>query len=99
MYVMTSNLSFSCGNGLPYYAKLGGVKVIGQQSAGGKCCVYACTTVDGYPIQISGAKQMQTRERMAEVGYNIENGVPVDIEIENLADCYDIEKVKALINA
>lgn len=38
-YIMASECSFSCGNALPCYAQLMGIKIIGETSGGGECAV------------------------------------------------------------
>lgn len=45
--VLTSNLSFSCGNLLPISMKEIGHSIVGEQSGGGSCSITVESTVDG----------------------------------------------------
>ncbi len=79
-YLMTSRLSFSCGNYLPTTAyDKGYAKIIGEQSGGGTCCVGYLSTAYGDLLRSSSNHFL---------GYwnngqfhNNENGIPVDYEI------------------
>lgn len=78
MYVLTSSFSFSCANAFPYFAKEEGVKIMGLQSGGGQCCICSYLLPDGYPVQISYSFVLGRDENRFT---NMDNGVPVDIEV------------------
>ena len=75
--VLTSKLSFSCGNLLPSMLKSYGLKIVGERSGGGSCVVNVGITADGLTYYRSGAKCLSDP-----AGNNIDDGVPLDFEIE-----------------
>ena len=110
--VLTSQVSFSCGNLFPSMLKDNGVPVIGETSGGGSCAIQAMCTADGFCFQISSF-----RSRLNTLsGENIDAGVTptipiandemVEIEgpnetkikVKNYEDFYDIEEVGELIH-
>ncbi|MBP5408023.1 MAG: hypothetical protein J6Y42_02675 [Bacilli bacterium] len=84
-YVLTSNMSFSCGNAFPGAAKYNNAaKIIGKQSAGGASGVDYFTTPSGFELRCSSCI---TEACLDDNGHYIENdqGIPVDYEIsENI---------------
>ena len=75
--ILTSNLSFSCGNLLPSVLKELGYKILGEQSGGGSCAVIQESTADGFPYAHSSYHCLSDAS-----GNNIDAGVPVDFPIE-----------------
>ena len=111
--VLTSDVSFSCGNLFPSMLKDAGIPVVGEISGGGSCAIQAMCTADGFCFQISSF-----RSRLNTLGgENIDSGVAptipiandekVEIEaagdmkliVKNYKDFYDIEKVGQLVKA
>ncbi len=109
--VLTSDISFSCGNLFPSMLKDGGIPVIGEKSGGGSCAIQAMCTADGFCFQISSF-----RSRLNTLaGENIDGGIVPDIiipnddmieitvaedrkmTVQNYKDFYDIEKVGQLV--
>jgi C-terminal processing protease CtpA/Prc len=77
--VLTSPMSFSCGNLFPSILKDAGVPVMGATSGGGACAIQAMCTADGFCFQISSFRaRLNTLD-----GENIDGGVTPDIPIEN----------------
>ena len=77
--VLTSGMSFSCGNLFPSILKDNGVPVLGATSGGGACAIQAMCTADGFCFQISSF-----RARLNSLdGDNIDSGVTPDIPIDN----------------
>ena len=77
--VLTSPMSFSCGNLFPSILKDNGIPVMGATSGGGACAIQAMCTADGFCFQISSF-----RARLNSLdGDNIDNGVTPDIPIDN----------------
>ena len=75
--VLTSCSSWSAGNYLPSLLRDAGIPVIGETSSGGTDMVAQMIGPDGQFLVISnGCYQMTDAE-----GNNIENGVPVDVEL------------------
>ena len=80
-YVLTSNMSFSCGNAFPGAAKYNNAAtIIGKQSAGGASGVDYFTTPSGFELRCSSC---MTEACLDSNGNFIENdkGIPVDYEI------------------
>ena len=77
--VLTSGMSFSCGNLFPSILKDAGVPVMGATSGGGACAIQAMCTADGFCFQISSFRaRLNTLD-----GDNIDGGVTPDIPIDN----------------
>lgn len=77
--VLTSPMSFSCGNLFPSILKDAGVPVMGATSGGGACAIQAMCTADGFCFQISSFRaRLNTLD-----GENIDGGVTPDIPIAN----------------
>ena len=75
--VLTSPMSFSCGNLFPSILKDAGVPVMGATSGGGACAIQAMCTADGFCFQISSFRaRLNTLD-----GDNIDGGVTPDIPI------------------
>ena len=75
--VLTSSMSFSCGNLFPSMLKEAGIPVIGETSGGGACAIQAMCTADGYCFQISSFRgRLNTLD-----GKNIDSGITPDYPI------------------
>ena len=75
--VLTSGMSFSCGNLFPSLLKDAGIPVMGTTSGGGSCAIQAMCTADGFCYQISSF-----RARLNNLeGQNIDKGVTPDLPI------------------
>ena len=75
--VLTSGMSFSCGNLFPSILKDNGVPVLGATSGGGACAIQAMCTADGFCFQISSFRaRLHTLN-----GGIIDGGVTPDIPI------------------
>lgn len=100
--VLTSDISFSCGNLFPSILKDNGIPVIGETSGGGSCAIQAVCTADGFCFQMSSF-----RARLNSLGgVNIDDGVVPDIPIstasadpdtKNYRKYYDIEYLGSLV--
>ena len=75
--VLTSGMSFSCGNLFPSMLKDNGIPVMGATSGGGACAIQAMCTADGFCFQISS---FRARLNSLE-GENIDSGVTPDLPI------------------
>ena len=75
--VLTSGMSFSCGNLFPSILKDNGIPVMGATSGGGACAIQAMCTADGFCFQISSFRaRLNTLD-----GDNIDGGVSPSIPI------------------
>ena len=75
--IITSPISFSCGNLYPSLCKDAGLLIAGQKSGGGSCAVGAHRTADGFYSQISAA-----RARLSDaIWQNINGGITPHVEI------------------
>ncbi len=77
--VLTSRVSFSCGNLFPSLMRDAGILLLGEQSGGGACAVAFLNIADGYDYLVSSWRARLINE----VGENIDSGVPVDVELAN----------------
>ena len=96
-YILTSDLSFSCGNLVP--AALKGepnITLIGKRSGGGSCVVRPCSTASGTIFTISGPVQISCVRNGSL--YNADQGVEPDFVISKLENYYDREKLVEFIH-
>ncbi len=94
-YIVTSDMSFSCGNALPYYAKkYGFAKIIGEKSGGGECVVCSGFYPQGVAYVMSSNNHIGYYDGKDFEGD--EAGVQPDIGIPH-SEFYDIEKIAAYL--
>ncbi len=82
--VLTSGMSFSCGNLFPSMLKDAGIPVMGETSGGGSCAIQAMCTADGFCFQISSFRaRLNTLD-----GQNVDSGVipTIPISTDNKAE-------------
>ena len=80
--IITSPISFSCGNLYPSLCKDAGLLIAGQKSGGGSCAVGAYRTADGFYYQISAA-----RARLSDANWqNINDGITPHVTIDYAKD-------------
>ena len=100
--VLTSCGSFSCGNFFPSLMRDAGIPVIGEVSGGGTDMIMRWVTPDGQCfLMTDGFAEMTDAE-----GNQIENGVPVSVELVTVADdgkkdysaFYDIARLSEVMN-
>ena len=90
--VLTSGMSFSCGNLFPSMLKDNGVPVMGETSGGGSCAIQAMCTADGFCFQISSF-----RARLNTLaGENIDEGITPDLPIANSAAQVEVSEEEAV---
>ena len=90
--VLTSGMSFSCGNLFPSMLKDNGVPVMGETSGGGSCAIQAMCTADGYCFQISSF-----RARLNTLaGENIDEGITPDLPIATSATQVEVSEEEAV---
>jgi hypothetical protein len=79
-YLLTSDASFSCGSSLPSMVKGTNVKIIGTKGAGGASPITTFTDGSGLVYKTSGEYGIFYKD--GNTYKTIENGVPVDYEID-----------------
>jgi hypothetical protein len=90
--VLTSGMSFSCGNLFPSILKDNGIPVMGETSGGGACAIQAMCTADGFCFQISSF-----RARLNTLaGENIDEGITPDIPIATKPTQVEISEEEAV---
>lgn len=90
--VLTSGMSFSCGNLFPSMLKDNGVPVMGETSGGGSCAIQAMCTADGFCFQISSF-----RARLNTLaGENIDEGITPDLPIATSATQVEVSEEEAV---
>lgn len=109
--VLTSQVSFSCGNLFPSMLKDNGVPVIGETSGGGSCAIQAMCTADGFCFQISSFRSRLNTLSGENIDAGITPTIPIandemveiegpndmKIKVKNYEDFYDIEEVGKLV--
>lgn len=92
--VLTSSLSFSCGNLLPARMRDLGMAVLGEASGGGACAVSMHSTPEGIPYQLScGLARLTDR-----FGQSIDAGVTPDVALPD-GQFYDLSVLSDAMNA
>ncbi len=90
--VLTSGMSFSCGNLFPSMLKDNGVPVMGETSGGGSCAIQAMCTADGFCFQISSF-----RARLNTLaGENIDEGITPDLPIATSVAQVEVSEEEAV---
>lgn len=92
--LLTSAVSFSCGNLLPALLKDYGIPIIGQQSGGGSCCVVYSSTAEGFAYRYSSHRGRMTDTK----GANVDAGIKPTYQLET-ADFFNIPKLTQLIES
>ena len=92
--VLTSFVSFSCGNAFAAVCAENGMKIIGQRSGGGSCAVGFGSTLEGFMYNYSSAMRISVGSDWT----SVEGGVIPDKTIENSEDFYDKAKLSAVMS-
>ncbi|MBR4502502.1 MAG: hypothetical protein IKP22_11560 [Clostridia bacterium] len=88
LFCLTSPVSFSCGNLVPWAFKEDGrVTLLGRVSGGGSCVIQPMTTAWGTSFQISGTKRISFLKNGAY--YDVDQGVEPDFIIMSYDNFYD----------
>ncbi|MBR3494689.1 MAG: hypothetical protein IKH38_04610 [Clostridia bacterium] len=94
--VLTSRVSFSCGNLFPVLMRHEGARILGEPSGGGGCVIAKCFSSEGLDFTISSH---MWRFRDTDGGL-VEDGAPVDVAFSaEDADFYDLSHFRALPDA
>ena len=94
--ILTSPVSFSCGNLFPIYAQFkGDATIIGQTSGGGECAIESTYLPSGRLIQYS-SNTVHCNYDGKEIIRGVENGATPDIEIP-YSQFYDLDALESAI--
>ena len=94
--ILTSPVSFSCGNLLPVFAKYkGDAQIIGQTSGGGECAVASTYLPSGKAIQYSSNTILCNYDGKKAVR-GVELGATPDVEVPYY-QFYDLDVLEAAI--
>ena len=97
LYCLTSPVSFSCGNLVPWAFKADGrVTLLGRVTGGGSCSVLYATTPWGTSYQLSGPQQISFLKNGAY--YDVDRGVEPDYFIRDYHKFYDRKALTQIIN-
>ena len=98
LYCLTSPISFSCGNLVPWAFKAeGSVKLMGSVTGGGSCAVWPMVTAWGTSFAISGPFRLSFLKNGSY--YDVDQGVEPDYVIRSFDHYYDREALTAYIDS
>ena len=97
IFVLTSPVSFSCGNLLPcVLGSTDRAALVGRATAGGACMVQPLSTAWGSIFTISGPYRLSFLKNGS--FYNVDQGIEPDYYVENLANLYNREALTKYLN-
>ena len=97
LYCLTSPVSFSCGNLVPWVFKISGlVTLLGTPTGGGSCVVQNMTTAWGTQFKISGYRRLAFVKNGS--FYDVDRGVEPDVNLTKLSSFYDRERLNQILN-
>ncbi len=97
IFVLTSPVSFSCGNLLPcVLGSTDRAALVGRATAGGACMVQPLSTAWGSIFTISGPYRLSFLKNGS--FYNVDQGMEPDYYVENLANLYNREALTKYLN-
>jgi len=94
--VLTSCVSFSCGNLFPSLMKDMGFPVIGEKSGGGSCAIQYHATPEGLQYQISSARARLTDNRWRNIDEGVEPTHVIDTTLD-YSNFYDFAAISEII--
>ena len=81
-FILTSNMSFSCANAFPGYARAAGsARIVGLRSGGGAASVDNCHTPNGFCFTTSSLDVVATTDKDGRYVEN-DDGIPLDLKID-----------------
>ena len=98
LYCLTSPVSFSCGNLVPWIFKASGrVTLLGDTTGGGSCNVLPMSSAWGSLYQISGTLRISFAKNGSY--YDTDRGVDPDVFLTKPDTFWDREKLTEIINS
>ena len=109
--VLTSGMSFSCGNLFPSILKDNRVPVMGTASGGGACAIQAMCTADGFCFQISSFRARLNSLAGEIIEHGVAPTIPIPVEgkvdvtspdgtttsVKDFTKYFDIDYLKSLL--
>lgn len=96
--VLTSSISFSCGNLFPSLMKDMGFPIIGEKSGGGSCAIQNHATPEGLQYQISSARARLTDKQWKNIDEGVEPTHVLDTS-EGYLDFYNLATISEIVKA
>ncbi len=96
--VLTSDVSFSCGNFFPSMMQDVGFPIIGERSGGGSCAVHPFITPEGMQFQISSARDRIANKNWENIDGGVEPDFVIDVSSGDYSKFYDVAAIKSFIN-
>ena len=97
LYCLTSPVSFSCGNLVPWVFKASGmVTLAGTATGGGSCIVQGMSTAWGSVYQLSGSRRLAFVKNGSY--YDVDRGVEPDITLTKTDNFYDRAKLAKILD-
>ena len=98
LYCLTSPVSFSCGNLVPWaFKENGGVTLLGRVTGGGSCMIGSNTTAWGTSYLYSSCKRLSFLKNGAY--YDVDQGVEPDFVINDYEHFFDREALTEYIHS
>lgn len=104
--ILTSRLSFSCGNLFPSLCQDAGLLVAGEKSGGGSCAVCTYRTAEGLKYNISSARGRLINKLEQNIDGGVVPQVPIAIgditwqifTVPNFTNFYDLNTLSSIID-
>ena len=98
LFCLTSPVSFSCGNLVPWVFKGSGmVTLLGAATGGGSCIVKAMSTAWGTNFQMSGYNRLAFVKNGSY--YDVDRGVEPDVTITKTKNFYDRQALNKILDS
>lgn len=95
--VLTSDLSFSCGNLFPSLMKDMGFPIIGERSGGGGCAIQQFITSEGLQFQLSSSRARLTNDKWESIDSGVEPDYVIDAPWGDYDAFYDVAAISDFI--
>jgi C-terminal processing protease CtpA/Prc len=97
--VLTSDVSFSCGNFFPSMMQDVGFPIIGERSGGGSCAVHPFITPEGMQFQISSARDRIANKNWENIDGGVEPNYVIDVSSGDYSAFYDVNFINEIFKS
>lgn len=97
--VLTSDLSFSCGNFFPSMMQDMGYPIIGERSGGGSCGVHPFITPEGMQYRISSARARLANKNWENIDGGVEPNYVIDVSSGDYSAFYDVNFINEIFKS
>ena len=97
--VLTSDVSFSCGNFFPSMMQDMGFPIIGERSGGGSCAVHPFITPEGMQFQISSARDRIANKNWENIDGGVEPNYVIDVSSGDYSAFYDVNFINEIFKS